>query len=105
MEQWQRADHHIGFAKHQPRAQPAVVNHPRRFVLCDFWHARGAAGMEISRDVVCGAVGKRQPVARMFGTFGVEILDIGIVRNRVFGPDQRHDPTFGRRQIPHQINL
>jgi len=104
MEQRHRAHHDIGFAKQQTRAQPAVVNHAARPVLCNLGQARGAAGVEIRRDAVRRIIDKGQ-CARLRGTGLGETNDPRRVRGGEFRPQDMCDPGLGDAEIGRQIDL
>ena len=104
VEHRQRTDHIVFFCKQQRVTDPAVVNHPRIAMLRHFWHARGAARVEVSRHAVTFAISKIKRRA-LCADRGIPLVHFGIVGDRVFGADQRDDHLLDAGHIPQQINL
>ena len=105
VEQRQRTDHGVRGLEQQPLAQPTVIEHARKLVLRHFGHARGAAGMEIGRNMIGRAVLERQPVRGLLAAFSVKGFDVCRMADRVLGADQRHNQLFDATQIAQEVHF
>ena len=104
MEQRQRTDDVVFLGKQQPMPEPAVVDHAGIQVLRDLRHAGRAAGVEIGGHTVGLGILEGQ-LGRLLGHFLVQAFDIRMRLAVDLGPDERHDPGFGRRQVAVEIDL
>ena len=73
-------------------------------MLGNFWHPCCAASVKQRRDAVFLDIFEIQ-CCILLCHLSVEIKNLGLMRYRVFGPKQRHQPTFGWGEIPIQVDL
>ena len=105
MKQRQRAHHRI-IGVNQQAANPTVIDEPAIGMLGHLGHPGGAAGVEIERNAVFAAIVEfqRLGLARDFRV-EVQIFRMGRRFRRHLGPQERHQPAFGRAEIAVQVNF
>ena len=104
VKQWQRTHRNRGFIQQNAVHDPCVVDDAACGVLRDLWHASGAAGVKVGDDAVFLRILKLQRLG--LGRNGADkIMNLGVVADWVFRPDQRDDEFLQPREVAVQIDL